>query len=266
MDLGLIGKRALVVGGSRGIGYATADALAAEGATVVIAARTRETLDNARGRLLRHGRTVLAISVDTTDDQSVRNLVQSVVGELGGLDILVNTAARAAGTATDTARLADLRDDDLRDEIETKVLGYLRTARAVAPHMIAQGWGRIINVAGLNARRTGAAFGSIRNIAVAAMTKNLSDELAPHGVNVTAIHPGTTATERTPALIESLSTAQGISPDQATAQLATGISIGRLVTADEIAAVIAFLASPRGIPITGDPLFVGGGTQGPIFY
>ncbi len=266
MDLQLSGKRAVIVGGSSGIGLATAEILAAEGVDVAIAARTVATLEAARQRIAARGTRVIVSPVDTTNDDSVRALMDLVVQELGGIDILVNTAARAFAKPADTSGLAELDDDDLRAEIETKVLGYLRTARAAAPHMIAQGWGRIINVAGINARRTGATFGSIRNVAVAAMTKNLSDELAPLGVNVVVVHPGVTVTERTPTLIESVSTVGGISADAAESRLAAGISIGRLVTAAEIGAVIAFLASPRSIPITGDALGVGGGTQGPIFY
>ena len=83
----------------------------------------------------------------------------------------------------------------------TKVLGYLRCARAVAPVLKERGWGRIINISGLAARQSGTAIGSMRNVAVAALTKNLADELGPHGINVTVVHPGLTWTERMPALM-----------------------------------------------------------------
>ncbi|MDQ3464853.1 MAG: SDR family NAD(P)-dependent oxidoreductase [Actinomycetota bacterium] len=87
-------------------------------------------------------------------------------------------------------RLADLNDDALREEVETKVLGYLRCIRAAAPLMAAQGWGRVINISGLNARQATSLVGSERNVAVAAMTENLADELGPAGINVTVVHPG----------------------------------------------------------------------------
>jgi NAD(P)-dependent dehydrogenase (short-subunit alcohol dehydrogenase family) len=85
--------------------------------------------------------------------------------------------------------------------MDIKVMGYLRCAREVAPHMQAQRWGRIINISGLAARQSGNAVGSMRNVSVAAMTKNLADELGPDGINVTVVHPGLTRTERTAALV-----------------------------------------------------------------
>jgi NAD(P)-dependent dehydrogenase (short-subunit alcohol dehydrogenase family) len=162
--------------------------------------------------------------------------------------------------------LAQLEDDALRVEIETKVLGYLRCARAVAPAMVAQGWGRIINISGLNARMSGSLVGSVRNVAVAAMTKNLADELGPSGVNVTVVHPGTTVTERTPGMLAARAERDGIPAEEVARRLAGATSIGRLVTGEEVADVVAFLASPRSVAITGDAIAVGGGSRGAIYY
>ncbi len=265
MDLQLAGKRAIVTGASRGIGFAVAAALTAEGADVALVARDEAALDAAATRLSGPGRRVLAIAADTTDDAAVRAMVARTVAELGGVDILVNAAARPGGSSPPRG-LLDLGDDDVRVEVETKVLGYLRCARAVAPHMIAQGWGRIINISGLAARQTGSIVGSIRNVAVAAMTKNLADELGPAGINVSVVHPGMTVTERTPALIADLAATRGISPADARAGLAANISTGRLVTAGEVADVVAFLASPRSVAITGDAIAAGGGARGAIHY
>jgi len=265
VDLQLGGKRAVITGASRGIGFAIADALAAEGCDVVLVARDQAALDAAAGQVSRHGHQVLAIAADTTDDAAVRAMVAAAAGALGGIDILVNSAAQPASPGASRA-LADLADDDLRTEIETKVLGYLRTARAAAPCMIDQGWGRIINISGLAARQATSAFGSIRNVAVAAMTKNLADELGPAGINVTVVHPGMTVTERTPALITAYATAQGVTEAEAQRSMAAAVSIGRMVTAAEIADVVAFLASPRSVAINGDAIAVGGGAPGAIHY
>lgn len=265
MDLQLTGKRAIVTGGSRGIGYAAAEALAAEGADVVLVARTQDALDEAAAKLGRHGHRVLAIATDTADDDAVRAMVARVVAEFGGVDILVNGAAKAASPGA-PRRVADVRDDDLRAEMETKVLGYLRCARAVAPHMIEQGWGRIINISGMAARHANGIVGSVRNVAVAAMTKNLADELGPAGINVTVVHPWLTVTERTPGMIANYAKSHDVSETEAEKALSAGITIGRMVTAAEIGDVIAFLASPRSVGITGDAVAVGGGTKGPIFY
>ncbi|CAB4924078.1 MAG: SDR family oxidoreductase [Actinobacteria bacterium] len=247
MDLQLSGKRALVTGAGRGIGKAVAVRLAQEGARVALLARSRDDLEAVGAELPGES---LVVPADTTDDAAVRAAVAAVVQAWGGVDVLVNAAARPASTAPVPA-LADLPDDALRDEVETKVLGYLRTARAAAPHMVAQGWGRIVNVSGLNARATGNLVGTVRNVAVAAMTANLAEELGPSGVNVTVVHPGRTVTERTPA-------------DVAAGPAAT--RIGRLVTAAEVADVVAFLCSPRSVAITGDAVAVGGGTPGVAVY
>jgi NAD(P)-dependent dehydrogenase (short-subunit alcohol dehydrogenase family) len=265
MDLQLAGKRAIVTGASRGIGLAVADRLAAEGGHVALVARGAEALADAAGRVRRHGTRVLACPADTTDDVAVRAMVAEVAGAFGGVDVLVNAAARPASAAPVPA-LADLTDDALRVEVETKVLGYLRCARAVAPHMAAAGWGRIVNVSGLNARVSGSLVGSVRNVAVAAMTKNLADELGPAGVTVTVVHPGTTVTERTPAMLADRAARDGIPVAEVARRLAAATSIGRLVTAEEVADVITFLASPRSAAISGDAIAVGGGTRGAIHY
>jgi NAD(P)-dependent dehydrogenase (short-subunit alcohol dehydrogenase family) len=264
MDLQLTGKRAIVTGASRGIGFAVAAALAAEGSDVVLVARDQAALDDAAGRLPPGGRG-LPVVADTNDDDAVRAMVARTVAELGGVDILVNAAAQP-GSAGPPRTLVDTVDDDLRADIETKVLGYLRCARAVAPHMTAQGWGRIVNISGLAARQTGNTFGSVRNVAVAALTKNLADELGPSGVNVTVVHPGLTVTERTPTMVARAAAARGVSEDEARARLASGVSIGRLVTAAEVADVVTFLASPRSVAINGDTIAVGGGARGAIHY
>jgi NAD(P)-dependent dehydrogenase (short-subunit alcohol dehydrogenase family) len=201
---------------------------------------------------------VIAVPADTGVDDSVAAMVARVVDELGGVDILVNAAA--------TPNRGGFGEETLEAEINVKVRGYLRCARAVAPLMAAQGWGRIVNVSGLNARLTGSLAGSVRNVAVAAMTKNLADELGPSGITVTVVHPGTTVTERTPGMLAERAAREGVDPDEVRRRLAAATSIGRLVTAEEVADVVTFLASPRSAAITGDAIAVGGGTRGAIHY
>ncbi|WP_214402357.1 SDR family NAD(P)-dependent oxidoreductase [Pseudonocardia lacus] len=265
MDLQLTGKRAIVTGGSRGIGFAVAAALAAEGADVALVARDAGALAEAAGRLAGSGGRVLALPADTTDDASVRAMVDAVVADLGGVDVLVNAAAMPAGTISgETA--ATTSDEVMREQFETKVLGYLRCARAVAPLMVAAGWGRIVNVSGLNARSSSSLVGSVRNVAVAAMTAALAEELGPKGVNVTVVHPGLTVTERTPALVAARAEREGVDQAEALARFARSTTIGRLVTAEEVADVVAFLASPRSAAVNGDAVAVGGGQPGVIHY
>jgi NAD(P)-dependent dehydrogenase (short-subunit alcohol dehydrogenase family) len=266
MDLQLEGKRALVTGGSRGIGKAIALALAREGVDLVIAARTPQPLEGAAADLAAlTSRKVVPIAADTGVDASVRALVAGAVEALGGLDILVNCAARPMGQSA-PPRLAEVTDAIFYDDVNVKVMGYLRTAREAAPVMAAQGWGRIINVSGLGARQTGSIVGSMRNVAVAALTKNLADELGPKGINVTVVHPGLTRTEATAGVTQRLASASGGSPSDIEARWSANISIGRIVDAQEVADVVAFLASPRSVAINGDAIACGGGGRGSIHY
>src|SRR6202042_368214 len=115
------------------------------------------------------------------------------------------------------------------------------TARHVAPHMIEQGWGRIINISGTGARQTVSIVRSVRNVSVAAMTKNLADELGPHGINVTVVHPGATRTERVSEQTARTAAAAGIDLERISAAHAN--AIGRIVDAEEVGWVVAFLAS-----------------------
>jgi NAD(P)-dependent dehydrogenase (short-subunit alcohol dehydrogenase family) len=265
MDLELTGKRAIVTGGSRGIGLAIARVLAAEGADLALVARDRSTLETARDSVAaRSGRKVIAVSADTGSEPSVREMAATVAAEFGGIDILVNCAAKPNTGAV--VGIGSLDDNEFSEQINVKVLGYLRCARAVVPHMRERGWGRIINISGLAARSTGSITGTVRNIAVAALTKNLADELGKDGINVSVVHPAMTVTERIPRLVADLAAAQGVSEAEIEKRMARGTTIGRLVTAEEVASVVAFLSSPRSVAINGDAIAVGGGSPGPIFY
>jgi len=252
MDLELSGKRAIVTGGSRGIGKVIARVLAAEGVDVAISARGEEQLSaTAKELASASGRRIVPIVANTRSDDDVKRLVDTAIEQLGGVDILVNNAALPGGISTAT-KLEQIVDEQVLEDIDIKVVGYLRTARALAPHLIQKGWGRIINVGGLAIHRTGRPVATLRNVGVAAITKNLADELGPKGINVTAVHPGATRTERTDKASE--------------AELAKNVGIGRIVDAKEVAWVVAFLASPLSVAINGDAIPIGGGTPGTIHY
>lgn len=265
MDLQLTGKRAIVTGGNRGIGLAVARALAEEGCDVALVARDKAALEAAREAIsAASGRTVVAVSADTGDDQSVRDMVASVAEGLGGVDILVNAAARPNTGAV--AGIDGFDAGEFSEQVNVKVLGYLRCIREVVPLMRTGGWGRIVNVSGLAARSTGAITGTVRNVAVAALTKNLADELGRDGINVTVVHPGVTVTEKTPEILELRAARAGVTVSEVERRLGAAVGIGRLVTADEVAVVVAFLASPKSVAINGDAIVVGGGAVGPIHY
>ena len=265
MDLHLTDKRAIVTGGSRGIGLAIAHALAAEGVDVVIAARDAEVASSAAKAVAEaSGRRVLAVPTDVRDDEAVQALVARTVEELGGVDILVNNASNQQIGAAQP-RLADTTDEIFWGDVDVKVVGYLRTARAVAPHLVEQGWGRIINISGTGAFQTLSIVRSIRNISVAALTKNLADELGPLGVNVSVVHPGLTRTESIAARLAEQATAAGVPYDEWERRTAAN-SIDRAVDASEVADVVTFLASPRSIAINGDAILAGGGIPNAIRY
>ena len=183
----------------------------------------------------------------------------------------------AASTSSSTAppsrsgqapppKLADITDELFWDDMNVKVLGYLRCAQAVAPLMVGQGWGRIINISGLGARSTGSAIGSMRNVAVAALTKNLADELGPKGINVTVVHPGLTRTEATPGVVARLAEAQGITRRGGRAQPGPQLDpphrrrLGGGLTSSRS------WRRPAASPITGDAIACGGGVPGVIYY
>lgn len=266
MDLELTDKVAIVTGGSRGMGKAISRQLAREGVDVAVVARGIEALEATAWELAAEtGRRIVPISADTGSDESVKAMVQKAVETFAHVDILVNCAAQAGGQGP-APGFAEITNELFFEDMNTKVMGYLRCAREVAPLMKQQGWGRIISLSGMAARQGRTALGSMRNVAVVAMTKNLADELGPHGINVTVVHPGTTRTEATERVIAARAQAQRISREEAERQLAEGNSIRQLIDARDIANVVAFLASPKSIAITGDVIAAAGGVPGAIYY
>ena len=233
---------------------------------MVIAARGGEALEATAQELAGEtGRRVIPVPADTGLEGSMRAMVQRAASELGHLDILVNCAAKPGGQGP-VPSLAEITSELFWEDMNVKVMGYLRCAREVAPYMREQGWGRIINISGMAARRSGSTIGSMRNVAVVAMTKNLAEELGPHGTNVTVVHPGATRTEATARVVADRAQAQGVSPEDVERQMASGVSVGRIIDAREIAYVVAFLASPKAVAINGDVIAAGGGGAPAIYY
>jgi NAD(P)-dependent dehydrogenase (short-subunit alcohol dehydrogenase family) len=244
MDLELAGRVAIVTGGSRGVGRAIAQELAREGVDVAVCARHRPSLEETAEALAKEtGRRIIPIVADTTNGESVTRLVDATLAALGRIDVLVNNAATPGGLVR--GALAEADESALLEDIDTKVIGYLRCAKAVAPHMERRGWGRIINIGGLSGRRSGNISG-LRNAAIVHLTKTLADQLGPRGITVNLVHPGATRTERT---------------DEETARRASASNaIRRIVDAHEIGQVVAFLASTKAASITGVAIDASGGS------
>lgn len=250
MDLQLEGKRALITGGSRGIGKEIARVLAIEGARVAIAARDPERLAQTKADLeSATDSTIRTFIYEAGDDDSARTMVAAAVEALGGLDILVNNAAQPGGTAP--PNLAAVTTEDFATDMNIKVMGYMRCAQAAAPVMAAGGFGRIVNIGGTTAYTTVSMLSSMRVIAVASLTKNLADQLGSAGITVNLVHPGATKTERT--------------SDNQASEYHDNI-IGRIIEAAEVADLVAYLCSPRAAAITGESISAGGGIKGAIRY
>lgn len=272
MDFGLQGKRGIVVGGSRGIGKAIARELAREGVDLVIASRSMDQLEATAKELeAETGQRVIPIAADVTSRAQVDRMVDQAAQQLGGLHILVNSGSLPGGSPTATGRIEAIVDEDFLNDFDVKYMGALRCARAAIPHLKAQGWGRIINISGTNARTAGNLSGGARNTALVHFTRTLAVQLGRDGITVNCIHPGVTRTERTPTLLAERATTLGLTSEEVERQdfaagSPRGNSIGRMVDASEVAYLAVFLASDKAWAVTGELLVANGGAGQAVYY
>jgi len=272
MDLGLKGKHAIVTGGSQGIGKAIARELAREGVDVAIVSRNKESLEAAAKELSAEtGGRVIAVSADVTKREQVEAMVAKAVEQLGGLHILVNSGSSPGGSASAIGPIETVVDEDLIYDFNVKFVGALRCARAAIPHLKKQGWGRIINISGTNARNAGNLSGGARNASLVHLTKTLAVQLGRFGITVNCIHPGTTRTERTPRVMAEQAAKQGITPEevekrQFAPDAPRSNAICRMVDASEIANVATFLASDKAWAICGELVVATGGAGKSVYY
>jgi NAD(P)-dependent dehydrogenase (short-subunit alcohol dehydrogenase family) len=272
MDLGLAGRRAIVTGGSLGIGKAIARELAREGVNVAIAARSKDQLEkSAREIESETRRRVIPLVADVTSREQVDRMVAEAASALGGIHILVNSGSPPGGSATATGPIETIVDEDLLQDFNVKYVGALRCARAVIPHMKTQKWGRIINISGTNARNAGNLSGGARNTSLVHLSKTLAVQLGRFGITVNCVHPGITRTERTPRLLAARAKELGVTPEEAEQRdfapdSPRGNAICRMVDASEIASVTVFLASERAWAISGELIVATGGAGRSVYY
>src|SRR5216683_1828914 len=244
MDLGLKGKTALVTGGSKGIGRAVAQSLAAEGARVMICSRDAGTLKQAAADIERAtGGHVETSSADLSQPAEVVRVAKDAVARLGRLDILVNNAGAIKG-----GDFLATPDEEWLNGWSLKLLGYIRMAREVLPHMQRQGGGRIINVVGGTA-----------NAALINFTKALSDLGVKSKVLVTGVSPGPVKTERWDSLMAQQAKAAGQDAENYVRERSQEFPLGRIARPEEVADVVCFLASERASYLTGITVTVDGG-------
>lgn len=259
MDTGISGKSAVVAASSKGLGYAIAHGLAAEGCRVIVSARGEEDLRAAAERIAREtGAEVEAIAADVSDPEACDRLIAGAAERFGGVDILVtNTGGPPAG------RFEGLTEAQWKDGFESTLLNVVRLVRAALPHMKAAGWGRIVNVTSLSARQPieGLLLSNAYRAAVHGLAKTLSREVAPYGVLVNNVCPGMHETDRLRHLAEIRGKEAGISTEAALERLAEAIPLKRLGRPEELAAATVFLCSERASFITGQSIVVDGGAS-----
>jgi 3-oxoacyl-[acyl-carrier protein] reductase len=250
VDLGLEGKVVLLSGGSMGIGFACAKAFACEGARVAMAARTPARLDEAASKIAQAapGAEVLPISADMTRTEDVERCVNQTLERWGRIDVLLNVAGAARGGVLEV-----LSDDDWWDGLNLKFLGYMRMLRAVLPHMVGQGGGRVVNVVGNDGNKPypGEIVPGAANAADHNLTQALAEQYGPHNILINAVNPGPVATERWDTLEKAMARDKGISQEAVHLGALRSLPLGRICTPEEVATVVLFLASERNTYISG---------------
>jgi 3-oxoacyl-[acyl-carrier protein] reductase len=264
MDLGLREKVALVLAASKRLGRACAAALAAEGANVTIGARNRQVVENAAQEIQREtGSHVLAVPTDVTREEDIEAIVAATVRVFGHIDILVNNAGGPPFGTFET-----VGDAQWQAAFELNLLSAVRLVRLVLPHMRKRGSGRIINIVSTSVKQPidGLILSNATRLAVVGLAKSLSLELAPDNITVNNVCPGRFLTDRIRqghALKEQM--AQGKSESEALRSIAQDIPMGRIGKPEELAALVAFLASEQAGYITGTTIQVDGGLVRAMF-
>jgi NAD(P)-dependent dehydrogenase (short-subunit alcohol dehydrogenase family) len=255
MEFGLKGKVAIVTGGSEGIGKATALTLAREGAKVAICARRKPLLDAVAAEIAGAGGEALAVVADISKAADCKRLVDEVVQKFGRIDILVNNA----GTSK-RGKFLELQDEEWAADLELKVFGAIRCTRLAIPYMKKQGGGRIINITISAAKQPGPESypTSVSRAAGLAITKALSKEFAADNILVNTICIGKIKSGQH----ERRFTAEGSSAEDYYGRLAKDIPLKRVGEAQEVANVIAFLASDAASYVTGTSINLDGGISG----
>lgn len=236
-----------------GIGKAAALALAAEGCRVAIAARGAPALTEAAAEI---GHETLAVQADCTRPEDIRRMVEETLARMGRIDILVNSIGAAK-----SGDFLDLSDDDWRESLELKLYGIVRSCREVVPHMRRCRWGRIVNVIGHRGRQpdTQAMPAGVANAGLINFTKALADDVVRYGILVNGVSPCPMETRRLDYMVRAKAQMTGVSESEARDEFLRDIPIGRFALPEEIAPLIAFLASERNSYVTGVTIAIDGG-------
>jgi 3-oxoacyl-[acyl-carrier protein] reductase len=257
MDLGLSGKVAIVAASSKGLGLATARALAAEGARIAMGARHRETLERAADEIRRAtGAEVLPVPTDVSRPDDCARLVDETISRWGDVHILVNNSGGPSpGTFDSTS------DEAWREGIACTLENVIGLTRLVLPYMKKAGWGRIVNITSTSATHPidGLLMSNALRAAVHGLSKTLAREVAGDGILVNCVCPGSHETDRIIHLFDARAQANGTNIGEERRKMTASIPLGRLGRPEELAAAVAFLCSEQASYITGTSLVVDGG-------
>ncbi len=263
MDLGLKGKVALVAASSRGLGFAVAEELAAEGASIVMCSRSSESIQSAGTSIAeRFGPNVLAISGDLSESNDVQRVFDRGIEKFGRIDILVTNAG-----GPPAGKFANLGTEAWEEASRTLLKSVLDLTRLVLPGMKQHGWGRILNITSIAVKQPvdDLILSNSLRAAVTGFAKTLANEVAADGITVNNILPGYTATERVKQLAQTLAEREGSESSKIVSRWESEIPMRRLGTPKEFAALAAFLVSERASYITGTSIPVDGGWTRSLF-
>jgi 3-oxoacyl-[acyl-carrier protein] reductase len=260
MELGLKGKRAIVTGGSNGIGRACAVELAREGVRVCAVGRNEERLTAVAAELNGYSES-FSFAADLSTEEGCRRSVEACVERLGGIDILINNAGNARQYP-----VLQLPVSLVEEALDLKLIGYLRMAQLVVPYMQRQGWGRIVNIAGAmgTSPSVNSLPASLANIGVLNLTRALTDAVATDKILINAICPGTVNNERTRRHRVEAAEREGREPGDIEAQIVAAgkaIPAGRICEEDEIARVVSFFASEACSFVFASAIYMDGGAR-----
>ncbi|HSD48710.1 MAG TPA: SDR family oxidoreductase [Actinomycetota bacterium] len=259
MDLGLQGAVAFVTGASKGIGKATARVLAQEGCEVAITARREELLERTAAELSKEtGGHVLPLQGDMSVVADVERTVAQTIERFGRIDVLVTCAGSSPG-----GLLENLTEDDWFGSLNLKFMGYVRTCRAVVPHMREAGKGSIVLVVGNDGLKPSywEMTAGVANAADINFASSLAEQYGPLGIRVNTVNPGPVNTDRWDGLEKAFARDKGIDRDAAHALAVGSLPLGRICEPEEVANLVAFLASPRASYLNGAHIPLDGGQR-----
>ncbi len=249
---------ALVTGAAKGMGWDICLTLAREGAHLALAARDLAPLEKLRGEVEALGRRALVVPADVTDEAAVERMVAKTTEAFGRIDILVNAAGV---TGPIEMPVQDIREEDFRFVLEANVTGTFLPTKHVLPVMIAQKYGKVVNISGtsgLRGYKYRAAYSSSK-WALRGFTRTVALEVGPHNINVNALHPGIVAGERMDKLCREKARKRGWTPEQVYQEYVGEMALRRVTTSQDIANAVLFLVSDDSRNMTGQSVTVDGG-------